>query len=190
MDIHDELALFDLHGDCKRCTKCRRLKPLNEYWRSKTSRCGLKQTCNDCSKKSVRDWRANNLERDRKRNNEYRKTHPEYAERRRKREREKYWADPLKARHDRLRYNYGPDITLEWYRQVEAAQGGVCAICRRKCKTGRSLAVDHNHETGQIRGLLCQKCNHAIGLFSEDTDLMMAAIDYLLSYRNVLREAM
>jgi hypothetical protein len=55
----------------------------------------------------------------------------------------------------------------------------VCAICKRPCSTGRSLAVDHNHETGEVRGLLCKACNQALGLFEDDTNRMTIAIEYL-----------
>lgn len=68
-----------------------------------------------------------------------------------------------------------------------AIQGGVCAICRKECKSGRELAVDHDHETGAVRSLLCMNCNRAIGWLQDDPDLLMAATEYLLSHRNVLR---
>ena len=77
------------------------------------------------------------------------------------------------------------NLTHEQYEQMFEAQGGVCAICRQpetaKSRTGalRFLAVDHNHETGDVRGLLCNACNTAIGYFKESTDSMMAAIEYL-----------
>jgi hypothetical protein len=58
-------------------------------------------------------------------------------------------------------------------------QDGVCAICGGDCMTGKSLAVDHDHDTGKIRGLLCQRCNQAIGLLDHDVDKMLSAITYL-----------
>lgn len=65
-----------------------------------------------------------------------------------------------------------------------AAQGGLCAICRRP-QTGRwksrlkQLGVDHDHVTGEIRGLLCDGCNHGLGSFRNDPALLAAGIDYL-----------
>lgn len=59
-----------------------------------------------------------------------------------------------------------------------AAQGGGCAICGKQCPTGRALAVDHDHDTGEIRGLLCYKHNTALGLL-DSIELLTAAISYL-----------
>ena len=57
-------------------------------------------------------------------------------------------------------------------------QGGCCAICGGVNVNGRRLAVDHEHETGKVRGLLCDKCNLAIGLF-DDINNLASAIKYL-----------
>lgn len=81
------------------------------------------------------------------------------------------------GRASRLKDRYG--ITLAEYEALLAAQGGVCAICRKACSTGKSLAVDHNHETKVVRGLLCRKCNRGIGHFNDDRTLLQEAINYL-----------
>jgi len=69
-------------------------------------------------------------------------------------------------------------------------QNGLCLICgnaetSRNPKTGepRSLAVDHDHETGKIRGLLCTFCNTALGKFHDDVEILKKAIDYLISHQ-------
>ena len=69
------------------------------------------------------------------------------------------------------------NITLDQYGEMLNNQNGVCAICKRKNK--KTLAVDHNHSTGRIRGLLCGNCNWAIGLFLEDIGILTSAIEYL-----------
>lgn len=74
-------------------------------------------------------------------------------------------------------HKYG--INFEQYTKIAKAQDYVCAICSGVDKSGYRLSVDHNHETGKIRGLLCQKCNHAIGLFKDDVQLLIKAIEYL-----------
>lgn len=58
-------------------------------------------------------------------------------------------------------------------------QNGVCAICSEPPKPGRRLAVDHDHTTGEVRGLLCSPCNTALGLFKDRIRLLAAAIVYL-----------
>lgn len=91
-------------------------------------------------------------------------------------------ADKTYNRH--LRNTYG--ITLAQYNWMLETQGGVCAICRQpervsttKHKAAMRLAVDHDHHTGQIRALLCSRCNTGIGSFGHDPALMRAAIHYL-----------
>lgn len=76
----------------------------------------------------------------------------------------------------RRRREYG--LNRDEYEQMLAAQGGVCAICGGAPKK-KSLAVDHVHSSGKVRALLCHRCNTALGLFGEDTDRLMSAINYL-----------
>jgi hypothetical protein len=75
-------------------------------------------------------------------------------------------------------------ITPETYDGMVKAQKGKCAICE-STDTGskRRLCVDHRRADGKVRGLLCSKCNLAIGLFSENLIIMRSAIFYLLVHR-------
>lgn len=75
-----------------------------------------------------------------------------------------------------LRREYG--ITLEQYRAMFEAQAGACAICG-KPENGRVLAIDHNHETGEVRGLLCGTCNLALGVVEH---YLPGALAYLAKY--------
>ncbi|MBM3661163.1 MAG: hypothetical protein FJW95_16895 [Actinobacteria bacterium] len=59
------------------------------------------------------------------------------------------------------------------------AQGGGCAICGRPEPEGGSLHVDHDHETGAVRGLLCFRCNGALGNLDENVERLADAIAYL-----------
>lgn len=70
-------------------------------------------------------------------------------------------------------------ITLEQYEEMLAAQNGGCAICGGQNDDGRKLYVDHDHTTGAVRGLLCIRCNRAIGCFLDDPAHLTAAISYL-----------
>lgn len=69
------------------------------------------------------------------------------------------------------------------------AQGGVCAICGNdEDGTGqRQLSVDHGHETGAVRGLLCNRCNPMLGYARDSIAVLQAAIEYLGSGNQVLR---
>ena len=76
----------------------------------------------------------------------------------------------------RLKTKYG--LTVDEYIQMIEAQGGLCAICSNPEPRG-SLCVDHDHATGAIRGLLCHRCNTAVGLFQDSVEYCQAAADYL-----------
>ena len=90
-----------------------------------------------------------------------------------------------KARERHLRITYG--ITCEQYEDILEAQDGRCAICRAKPRKIR-LAVDHDHKTGTIWGLLCSKCNHRLlGQHGRDPDKYQRAMLYLDGSRSHVR---
>lgn len=79
----------------------------------------------------------------------------------------------------RLR-KYG--LSVDAYKRLRAAQGGRCAICREAVAAGgyaKRLCVDHDHDTGAVRGLLCRTCNLGIGFLRDDPGRLRAAIAYL-----------
>lgn len=86
-------------------------------------------------------------------------------------------------RNSRYKRIFG--ITLEDYNLMLENQNYVCSICKcpetSKHKNGKikELAVDHCHSTGQIRGLLCDRCNHLLGLAKDSKILLTSAIKYL-----------
>lgn len=83
------------------------------------------------------------------------------------------------AHSGRLRATYG--IEPEEYQRIWNAQGRRCAICRNRPRTIR-FAVDHDHRTGEVRGILCKRCNHdLLGGGHDSVDLLFRAIAYLLS---------
>jgi hypothetical protein len=67
-------------------------------------------------------------------------------------------------------------LSLADYRALEKRQGNACAICR---KVTRALCIDHCHVTGRVRGLLCRRCNSALGFYADDQRLLRAALAYL-----------
>ena len=86
--------------------------------------------------------------------------------------------NPLAVKSSELKKQFG--ITIEDYMDMLDKQGGKCAICD-SASTGRYkyFAVDHCHNTGEIRGLLCDKCNRGIGLLGDDPHVLAKAISYL-----------
>lgn len=106
--------------------------------------------CKACSTARTRAWAAE---------------HPDEWERHRRRS----W----------LKQKYG--ITPEQYDERLAAQGGVCAICGDPPEDPRGyrMHVDHCHDTGAVRGILCGPCNRGLGNFGDDVDRLLAAVEYL-----------
>ena len=88
---------------------------------------------------------------------------PEYAER---------FLDKRRQRAKQRKYG----ISREIHEEMVAAQGGRCLICKRKAE----LCIDHDHESGVVRGLLCRRCNMGLGYFGENPIILQRAIRYLM----------
>lgn len=86
-------------------------------------------------------------------------------------------------RRAKLKKKYG--ISTEQYDEMLRRQQGVCAVCGEVNPDGRRLAVDHEHETGQVRGLLCTMCNRGIGSMRDDPERLRAAAAYLEGYEDI-----
>ena len=122
--------------------------------------------------------------RDRLNGLRYREKHREEI---RRRDREKYWktrtphVPKTKAKnyHRNYRLNYLFGITLEEKEQLIRHQDGLCTICRSPFVNAKHAHVDHNHNTGQIRSILCNKCNTGIGQFRDSPELLERAALYL-----------
>ena len=82
-----------------------------------------------------------------------------------------------RVRNQKLLREYG--ITLEAYDRMLAEQGGRCRICEAQPDPTRPLCVDHDHDTGYVRGLLCSKCNSGIGLLGDAPITLLKAYQYL-----------
>lgn len=64
--------------------------------------------------------------------------------------------------------------------ELLAAQGGICALCGREAN---SWCLDHDHDNGMVRDVLCYSCNVGLGQFGDDPDRLMQAVDYLIAWR-------
>ncbi len=122
------------------------------------------------------------------RNNERMQLDSEYASRKRKQAREKHHRDSRsqdwQAARSLKKSCERRNISTAEYDEMWAAQDGLCSICgKAETRTQKGklcrLAIDHNHTTGEIRGLLCSNCNTAIGLLKEDPVMFQSAIQYL-----------
>jgi hypothetical protein len=70
-------------------------------------------------------------------------------------------------------------LTSEHYARLLLAQDGKCAICLQPCRSRTLLCVDHDHDTGAVRGLLCSRCNAGLGQFQDSPDVLARARAYL-----------
>ena len=108
-----------------------------------------------------------------------------------KKQQENY--DPLKQRDENLKQRYGKNFGLLEYNALLEKQGHKCAICNSTDPKGRKSGrgggvdvfyVDHNHKTGEVRGLLCNVCNRTIGYVNEDVELIKNMIEYVKRHRD------
>lgn len=149
-----------LAGTSKACTSCGEDRLFSEFRKDKSAYDGLTQKCNPCFSIYQKKWYEKNKETQKANAKEYRKK------------------NPLSHFQSHIKREYG--ITLEDYNSMFTAQGGCCAICNVHQKDiEKRLSVDHCHNSGTVRGLLCNNCNTSIGLIKEDVGILGAAIEYL-----------
>ena len=160
----------------KRCAKCGSLQPLDQFYKAKGTRDGLRGDCKSCFKLRAKARYEADPASAIARVKRWQQANPDRLNAYRRRRR----LEPEVKRRERaghLKRKYG--ITLEAYDAMLMKQGGGCAICKQEPGTDISLHVDHDHETGRIRGLLCFTCNNALGDFEGDAALLRSAIAYV-----------
>lgn len=168
--IEKPVSEFNLHhakvvgaskyrGECKACQAAEKKENAHKY------------------KESQRLYRIRNAEKIKAKRKEY-LSNPENLEKARKYARDYHKKNPERQR-ERLFKKYG--ITQQQYEEILKSQNGCCAICKTK-KNGRkkNFVIDHDHNTGTVRGLLCTQCNAGLGNFKDSPILLRKAKDYLL----------
>ncbi|MDB9868958.1 endonuclease VII domain-containing protein [Pseudomonadales bacterium] len=143
--------------------------------------------CLLCDSDKAKSRRANpkknlaiNDRRRRLRNGNPEKTKNQNALRRKAYKADPELKDKIKFSHWKKRFGVDQDM----YKKILKQQKYLCAICRKEESTKRkdrliSLSIDHCHETGSIRGLLCRRCNVALGLAKDNADILIKAANYL-----------
>jgi hypothetical protein len=176
----------------KECNTCRLPKPLEAFYANPHLRDGYANQCKKCHVEANKVRRHANPEANRiysrERQRAWRQNNPGRA-----RELSKAWQEKNRERHlatrraARLRKLY--KVTPEFYALMVQAQGGRCLICGKIPEATAhtpGLHVDHNHETGEVRGLLCNNCNRALGWFQDSIPVLKAAIVYLERFLGAL----
>ncbi|KKL81777.1 hypothetical protein LCGC14_1991340 [marine sediment metagenome] len=170
------MSLAKRTSKTKTCIKCGETKPRSQFNKCKARPDGLGYWCRPCASAYSKRWYKS--EDRRAQNAAYREAHPEQIkETMRKHAAKAIAADPLWYRRKNLQRLYG--ITLEDYERMLKEQGGGCAICGVAPKK-LSHAVDHNHKTGKVRGILCHMCNRGLAFFRDKPERLTEAAAYLL----------
>lgn len=139
--------------DFKKCSSCKRRLHLINFYNSKTSLDSKRSQCKYCEKLRREEVRLLNPAK-------------EYE----------------MQREGNLRRKYG--LSLADYKQLLYDQGGCCRICEKyldEVSTSK-VHIDHDHTTGEVRGILCVTCNTGLGKFKDDPELLERARDYLEDY--------
>jgi len=145
----------------KKCNKCDNERELSDFYTGRGYKDGIRPVCKICLRAE--------------RNARYLKDPTKVSVQ------QKEWVKANRSRRLKimrdwnLKVKYG--ITPEQFDEMVKAQNGCCKICEKP--QDRVLHVDHCHETGKIRGLLCSTCNTGIGQFKEDPEIMKKAIEYI-----------
>lgn len=172
------------------CRRCRKRKSTAHFWKDRSNTDGLQRWCKDCFRESMRKVRRRWAENPRTPPIEKycpscktRKSSDQFHVR-------SYSSDGLSAwcracdstgqkkyaRRKVLR-RYGMDP--EQYDRLMEQQGNRCPICERPFGSGRMPAIDHDHGSGRVRGLLCGECNLGLGKFRDDQAALKRAVEYL-----------
>lgn len=156
----------------KQCTRCKEVKSLDQFNKDKKTKSGFTYHCKSCVAY-------------------YCKTRNGKVDRNHINTQNRLWkqANPDKVRAQQIKQNFG--LSYNEYIQKLENQKNSCAICKTPLipfgsinDTDKISNVDHCHTTNKIRGLLCRKCNTALGLFSDNIDTIIQAANYLKEYKD------
>ncbi len=189
----------------KICTKCRQKLSGGEFYKDQTKKGGLSSHCRKCARLCKKLYREKNRTKLAQREKEYRKKNPAKVAQRQK-EAYKKNREKIQRRHkeyyrenrdkilrkQKLTHNtehgrkasrrlwikrsYG--LTLEAHQQIYLNQNGCCLICDDPISYSK-IHTDHNHDTGEVRGLLCCHCNRMLGAAKDNPVILRRAIKYL-----------
>lgn len=154
--VHKRLVELYGNSGVKSCSNCKQLLPWDSFsYRIQDGSRYLRSKCKECSLNAWQHWAD---------------LHPEYKEKK---------IESDRKCHAEYKKYHRHGITRDQYVLMEQAQGGVCQICKKPPRDKQNMAIDHNHRTNQVRGLLCKQCNRALGLFGDSINTIENALNYL-----------
>jgi hypothetical protein len=196
------MKVINKDQETKKCGFCKINKSLDSFNKSKSNRDGLQRHCRECTKIYHKLWYEKNKEEIQEKSKEYRKSHAkEFAERTRKwkdankircniislegriRKKERLGKEKFREEERKKGLKIKYSFTIENYEDLFIKQNGVCAICGKPQPPSKGrqepLYIDHDHDTGKVRGLLCRNCNFCIGHAHDDVNILQLMIKYL-----------
>lgn len=177
----------------KTCAYCKIDKALSEFRNDAAKKDGKSSYCNTCNKIKQQEWYIKNKDKARQTAVKSYHNNKEQIQKRRKQHRE----NNLELYREKSRAKYNPhksklrswkkagikNMSHERYQLLLTQQEHSCAICKtHQSKLKRVLNVDHDHVTGEVRGLLCDACNRALGYFKDSVQILKTAQDYLCNH--------
>jgi hypothetical protein len=171
MPAEDFARFIASNGALKWCPACEQLLAVAEFHKNRRAWDGLYDRCKSCNAEAMAAWHRE------------RQQDPAYREKKRQRQAE--WRAALRAegratvmnKKYSLKQLYG--MSLEQFEIMLTAQGNCCAICLCSFVKSEDAHVDHDHDTGYVRGLLCTSCNNGLGRFRDSPAVLRRAADYL-----------
>jgi len=163
----------------KPCSKCKQDLPITDFYKCKDTSIGLASCCIECRKKDYKNLTPEQREKYFLNRVSYYKRNKEKIDKRCK----DYWNKIQESgfslkREQQLAKIY--DLTPKEVANMEEESHGCCFICGvHKSQLKKELFIDHNHETGQIRGLLCSNCNFMLGNAKDNIEILQKGINYL-----------
>lgn len=141
-------------SDTKRCPKCELVLSVDNFYKSKT-------------KHTKKGWRYTS---------ECKSCSSAYSKKYREKDKQAFYE---KAYARQVKYRYG--ITIEERDRIVEMQNGLCAIC--DIDISDKPYIDHCHDTGKVRGMLCMNCNAGLGSFKDSPEIFKKALNYLLTHK-------
>ncbi len=142
----------------------------------------LRPECKNCYNKINKKYRQSKqgIKTHLKANNKYKKSEKGQKIEKKYRRTEKFRIKNRKAvkKHHQKKRLEMCNLTTKQGEQIYLSQNGCCAICKQSVSYDK-IHFDHNHKTNKFRGLLCNKCNLGIGLFNDNSNFLIEAINYL-----------
>lgn len=149
--------------ETKFCPRCKETKPHDDFYRSRDRQDGRAGWCKVCQIESNKPWQKKNPEK-------------------------------IQRYHRKCKLRTNHHITPEEYQKKAEEQKYLCGLCGQpettlSCvgRSGKHLAVDHDHKTGKNRALLCHSCNTGLGAFNDSSELLQRAIGYLKKYSESIK---